>query len=626
MNRLALEAVLARDVNARVTGSASALTGADAVKLETALCVFKAPFLGMSSPLAVLSLKHAGKELVARIKRCPPEDLPLAECLQFSRGHVRYVSLRAGGHLTETTDLDDLVSWFQTRPHELWYAILDAKLTERVTMDVLPLLPKRAAFRLLMSDRYDLAETMVLDLVPKALVSQLVRRHPNAMAPLDWVSRNLRGEDLVATLEEIFKHRTLPVEYVMASATPQAFKIDILQKSGHLERMTPEDLVAAFPENLLQCVIAGGRLSTFTPDWLKEHFEGADLFFLLVLGGHLGSLTVDWIMEHLPESLVGKALAGRALDPDWVVANVPSKDVLRCLGDPSRLSVDWLVANVRREDLYHAVVIGGHAGKLTREWFLEKLPDAFALRALTVYGHIGPEDRDFLFSRSFQGRALLDAVTKNGLDPGKDMTLEQVAAAYGPDAVFGALKHMNRITSELVDDLAAVLSPEDMKDALAAKGCVDEDEFARFLGGELLLDALIDADIMDQCSIEYICDNFSGEILLRALEAGDHFSTGAVDADCILELFGDPELAMDALELSGTLSMLTYDQAVRAFGSSTALLRRALVSAWDTPVRDPDSFVPLFGDDMDSLAAVVRETTAYARMDPDDFPKYGIPL
>lgn len=624
MTRIALQTVLEHDVNARITGNASALTGVGAVILETALCAFKAPCLGLTSPLAVLTLKHSGKELISCIKRCSPEHLPLSDCLQFSRGHMRYVSLHAGRHLTDRLELDTLVSWFPGRPYELWYAILDARLNEKVTMDVLPLLPKRAAFALLMSGRRDL-DCAMLDLVPKALVSKLVRRHPSALVSLDWVSQNLQGEDLVATLDAISEHRSLPPGYVLSSATPAAFKINVLRRSGHLESMTPEELVSAFPENLLACVLAGGRLSTFAPDWLKDHFGGADLFTLLVLGGHLGSLSADWITENLPESLVGEALVGRGgLDPDWVIANVPREYVLRCLDDISQLPMEWLEANVHRDDLFHAVVIGGHGGKLPREWFLEKLPDAFALRGLTVYGHVGPEDRDFLFSGSFQGRALLDAVIKNGLDPGEDMTLEQVAAAYGPDATLQALSHMNRIDTEFVDDLATVLSPDDMKVALAAKGCVDEDELSRFLSGELLLEALLEADILDQCSIEYLCDHFGGELLLRAMDAGDHFTTGEVDADCVLELFGDPGLAMDALELSGTLSLLTYDQAVRAFGSNTALLRRALLAAWATPALDPDSLISLFGDDMDSLAAVVRETAAYARMDPDDFPKYGI--
>jgi hypothetical protein len=629
MSRLGLEAVLSRDVNARSTGcgGAPALTGAGAVCLEMALCTFKAPCLGFQSSLATLMLKHSGKELVARIKRCPAGDLPLTDCLRFSRGHVRYVSLRAGGHLTERTELSNIVSWFPDRPHELWYAILDAKLTKVVPIDVLPMLPKRAAFALLMSGRYDLSRTMVLDLVPKALVSHVVSRHAQAMAPLDWVTHNLRGDDLVATLTAISEHRNLPSGYVLASAIPTTFKIDLLQKSGCLSRMTPEELVAAFPGHLLPCVLAGGRPSTFPPDWLKDHLEGADLFFVLVLGGHLGSLSADWIVANLPWSLVGNALAGRTdLDPEWVVANVPRKDVLKCLGNISNLPLDFLEANVHVDDLYHAVVIGGHASKLPREWFLEKLPAKFALRGMSVYGHIGPEDRDFLFSGSFPGTALLDTVISNGMDPGHDMTLEQLSVAYGPDALFRALSHMNRINSEFVDDLATVLSPDDMKDVLIAKGCVDEDEFARFLGGELLLEALLEADILDQCSIEYLCDNFRGRLLFRALEAGDHFTTGAVDTDCVLELFEDPGLAMEALEASGTMSMLTHEQAVRAFGSSTALLRLALVSAWETPVMDPDDLIPLFGDDKDSLAAVVRETTAYARMDPDDFPKYGIPV
>jgi hypothetical protein len=627
MSRLALEAVLSRDVNARSTGCAPALTGAGAVRLEMALCTFKAPCLGFESPLATLMLKHSGKELVARIKRCPASDLPLADCLRFSRGHVRYVSLRTGQHLTNDVKLDRVVSWFPGRPHEMWYAILDAKLTKEVPMDVLPMLPKRAAFALLMRGGYDLSRTMVLDLVPKALVSELVRRHPEAMAPPDWVADNLQGEDLVATLTAMSEHKSLPAAYVMASATPAEFKIDVLQKSGHLGRMTPEELLAAFPDHLLPCVLAGGRPSTFPLDWLKDNFVGADRFFVLVLGGHLGSLSADWISANVPGSLVGKALAGRSdLDPEWVVANVPRKDVLKCLGNISELPLDFLEANVHGDDLYHAVVIGGHANKLPREWFLEKLPAKFALRGLTVYGHIGPEDRDFLFSGSFPGRAVLDAVISNDLDPGKDMTLEQLSAAYGSDALFEALTHMNRINSEFVDDLATVLSPDHMKDVMMAKGCIDEDEFARFLDGELLLDALLESGILDQCSIEYLCDNFRGRLLLQALEAGDHFTTGAVDTDCVLELFEDPGLAMEALRASETLSMVTYDQAVRAFGSSTALLRDALVSAWETPVMDPDDLIPLFGDDMDSLAAVVRETTAYARMDPDDFSKYGIPV
>lgn len=620
-----MEAVLSRDVNARSTGCAPALTGAGAVRLEMALCTFKAPCLGFRSPLATLMLKHSGKELVARIKRCPAGDLPLADCLRFSRGHVRYVSLRAGQHLTPGLELDRLVSWFPDRPHELWYAILDAKLTKAVPIDVLPKLPKRAAFALLMSGRYDLSRTMVLDLVPKALVSKLVSRH--AMAPLDWVTHNLQGDDLVATLSAISEHRNLPSAYVLTSEIPTTFKIDLLQKSGCLARMTPEELVAAFPGHLLPCVLTSVRASALTPEWLKDHFEGAELFFVLVLGGHLGSLSADWVVANLSGLLVGNALAGRTdLDPEWVVANVPRKDVLKCLGNISELPLDFLEANVHGDDLYHAVVIGGHASKLPREWFLEKLPAKFALRGMSVYGHIRPEDRDFLFSGSFPGTALLDAVICNGMDPGHDMTLEQLSAAYGPDALFRALSHMNRINSEFVDDLATVLSPEDMKDVLIAKGCVDEDEFARFLGGELLLEALLEADVLDQCSIEYLCDNFRGQLLFRALEAGDHFTTGAVDTDCVLELFEDPGLAMEALEASGTMSMLTHEQAVRAFGSSTTLLRLALVSAWETPVTDPDDLIPLFGDDKDSLAAVVRETTAYARMDPDDFPKYGIPV
>lgn len=625
MSRLALEVVLSRDVNARSTGHAPALTGVGAVHLETALCMYRTPCLGFESPLAMLMIKHSGRELISRIRQCPASDLPLADCLRFSRGHVRYVSLRTGQHLTGPTGLESIVSWFPGRPHETWYAILDAKLTKAVPMDVLPLLPRRAAFALLMSGRYDLSRSMVLDLVPKALVSKLVRRHPEAVVPLDWVSQNLRGEDLVDTLTAISDHRSLPAGYVLASATPATFKIDVLQKSGCLGRMTPEELAATFPEHLLPCILSGGRPSVFRPDWLKDRFEGVDLFFLLAVSGHLGSMSADWIVSNLPGSLVGNALAGRTdLDPEWVVANVPRKDVLKCLGNISELPLDFLEANVHGDDLYHAVIIGGHANKLPREWFLEKLPAAFALRGLSVYGHIGPEDRDFLFSGAFPGRAVLDAVISNGMDPGHDMTLEQLSAAYGPDALFRALSHMNRINSEFVDALAAVLSPEHMKDVLRAKGCVDEDEFARFLDGELLLEALIEADVIDQCSIEYLCDNFRGRLLLRALEAGDHFSTGAVDTDCILELFEDPGLAMEALQASETLSMLTYDQAVRAFGSSTALLRDALVSAWETPVVDPDDLIPLFGGDMDSLAAVVRETTAYARMDPDDFPKYGI--
>jgi hypothetical protein len=625
MNRIALETVLSHDVNARLTGRTPALSGAGAVRLEAALCRTVASNLGLTSPLAVLMLRYEGKDLISRIRRWRAGPrLPLDDCLRFARGHVRYVSLSVGKHLTDALDVDTLVSWFPDRPHELWYAILDAKLTKRVPLAAFGMLPKTAAFSLLAGGGYDLSSTMVLDLVPKCLVSKLVRGHPAALAPLTWIADNLDGVDLEETMIELAKHGRLPQEFVMSSKTPTAFKIDVLHAAGHLARMTPDDLSTSFPNDLLRCLIKAQLAHAVTPDWLKARFEGPDLFFLLTLGGHLASLTEDWASTNLDRAYVGKALAGRSLDPDWVVANVPRADVLKCLGDLSRLSVRWLEANVHRDDLYHAVVIGGHASKLSREWFLSKLPDAHSLRGLRVYGHVRPEDRAFVMSR-WSGRVLLDAMIKTGMDAGSDMTLDEIAAAYGPDAVYAALVHMDRINSEYVDDLAAVLPPEQMKDALAAKGCVDEDEFARFLSGELLLDALLESDILDQCSIEYLCDNFSGELLLRAFDAGDHIATGAVDTDCILELFC-PGLAMQALEMSGTLNMLTVDQAVRAFGSSTTLLRRALLSAWETPICDPDSLIPLFGDDTDSLAAVVRETTAYARMDPDDFAKYGIRL
>lgn len=625
MNRVALETVLTHDVNARFTGRAPALTGAGAVRLETALCKTVSPDLGLTSPLAILMLRHEGKDLVTRIRRWRHgARLPLDDCLRFARGHVRYVSLSVGRHLTDALDVDTLASWFPDRPHELWYAIVDAKLTKRVPLGLLPSLPKTAAFSLLMRGGYDLSKTMVLDLVPRCLVSKLLRRHPDALAPLDWIADNLQGCDLFEAMTEMAKRGRLPVSFVLASKTSPAYKIDLLHASGHLARMNPDDLAAAFPGDLLRCMVKGRLSHAVSPDWLKDHFEGSDLFFLLAMGGHLASLSVVWASENLDRAYVGKALAGRSLDPDWVVANVPRSDVLKCLGDLSRLSVPWLEANVHRDDLYHAVVIGGHASKLPRDWFISKLPDAHALRGLCVYGHVRPDDRTFLMSR-WSGGVLLDAMIKNGMDVGRDMTLDEIAAAYGPDAVFRALAHMGRIHDEYVDDLAAVLTPDEMKAALAAKGCVDEDEFARLLSGELLLDALLEADILDQCSIEYLCDNFSGELLLRAFEAGDHIATGAVDTECILELF-DPGLAMQALEASGTLNLLTFDQAVRAFGSSTTLLRSALMVAWDTPVRDPDDLIPLFGDDKDSLAAVVRETATYARMDPDDFPKYGIPL
>lgn len=619
-----METVLSHDVNARLTGRAPALSGAGAVHLETALCKTMAPYLGLTSPLAVLMLRYEGKDLISRIRRWRSGPrLPLDDCLRFARGHVRYVSLFVGKHLTDAS-VDTLVSWFPDRPYELWYAILDAKLTKQVPLATVGMLPKTAAFSLLVRGGYDLGSTMVLDFVPKCLVSKLVRRHPNVLAPLTWIADNLDGVDLEETMIELAKHGRLPLDFVLSTKTCPAFKIDVLHAAGHLARMTPDDLAAAFPEDLLRCVIKGGHARAVTPDWLKARFQGSDLFFLLALGGHLASLSVVWASTNLDRAYVGKALAGRSLDPDWVVANVPRADVLKCLGDLSSLSVRWLEANVHRDDLYHAVVIGGHASKLPREWFLDTLPDAHALRGLCVYGHVRPEDRAFVMSR-WSGRVLLDAMIKTGMDVGSDMTLDEVAAAYGPDAVYAALVHMDRVNNEYVDDLAAVLPPEQMKDALVAKGCVDEDEFSRFLSGQLLLDALLESDILDQCSVEYLCDNFSGELLLRAFDAGDHITTGAVDTECILELFC-PGLAMQAFEMSGTLSMLTFDQAVRAFGSSTTLLRRALLSAWETPICDPDSLIPLFGDDTDSLAAVVRETTAYARMDPDDYPKYGIQL
>ena len=655
MCRGALEIVLDHEVSAAVRGDARRpCLGRALASLELALCKYSAPYLGVRSHVCRLKLLHCGRDLVRAVRSTSAELLPLEDVLKYTAGHLRYVALKAGGHL-ESPRMEDLVAWLRGRPYELWYAIQDARQVAAVrTPELLALLPSAAVASVLAADGADAAFKIsgrdcshLCALLEPAHVAMFVQRHPFALVGYDWLADNIA--------DKVVLFAVVSVKVALGHAHPTAAHLERMRlREDHLWavlyttrlRCESEWLLRMFGRRsfyLVEVLKLSDRLSELGPDWLKANVqhEGA-LTYALRAGGHVCSL--EWLAENVDREYLPAALIDRECEPAWLSRHVRKRDMYALLsarhlagcapdwlaehvesaelpkallrgGHLASRSPEWLAQRVQGRHLYCAMVCGGHMAAATKEWIARRLPPKDAVLALHTYGH----SVDAAFLRAcFRGGYLLDALIKFGMDVGARASVEELRAAYGRRNVLRALTHLGRLGSEPLSALATALDPDQMTVVMVDRGCSDEDEYARYLGGRDLLSALLNSDLLDAVPVDWLCERFEGDLLLSALDLGGHLEH--LDAEVIVEVL-PAKAAFEALRRAGTLGTLSAELCFEAFRGTEHLLP-ALLSSWELPACDPSVLRAMFGV-CPELWRLVKRTLAFERMDPDDFESFG---